>query len=340
MKAPTFIWESYHPVALLLWPLSLVFGLAAALRRFAYRSGLLRVHRVGMPVVVIGNITVGGAGKTPLLIWAARHLQRLGYRPGVVSRGYGGMARSWPQQVRPDSDTEVVGDEAVLIARWTGCPVAVGPDRPMAARALLKHHHCNVLLSDDGLQHYALGRDLEIAVIDGVRRLGNGMLLPAGPLREGAWRLRKVDMVVVNGQGMPGEFSSRLRSREAVNLATGERRPLRAFRAMPVHAVAGIGNPARFFDMLEHLGLTVVSHPFPDHHVFVPGDLVFGNGAAILMTEKDAVKCERFAEPNFWSVPVVALPEAVFVQQFTQAVEELVSGQETARDSRLPRLQG
>ena len=253
---------------------------------------------------------------------------------------YGGNATSWPQQVRPDSDTAVVGDEAVLIARWTGCPVAVGPDRVMAARALLKHNRCDLLLSDDGLQHYALHRDLEIAVIDGVRRLGNGLLLPAGPLREGPWRLRKVDMVVVNGQGMKGEFSSRLRTREAVNLVTGERRPVRNFRTTPVHAVAGVGNPTRFFDMLEHLGLTVTPHPFPDHHGFAPGDFAFGDAAPVLMTEKDAVKCERFAEPNFWSVPVEAQPEAEFVQQFTHAVEELVRGQETARDPRVPHLQG
>lgn len=327
-------------MALLLWPLSLIFGSVAAVRRLAYRAGGLRTHRVGVPVVVIGNITVGGSGKTPLLIWAARHLQRLGYHPGVISRGYGGKASNWPQQVRPDSDTEVVGDEAVLIARWTGCPVAVGPDRVTAACALLKHHRCDVLLSDDGLQHYSLGRDLEIAVIDGARRLGNGMLLPAGPLREGAWRLREVDMVVVNGQGMTGEFSSRLRTRDAVNLVTGERCAVRSFRATPVHAVAGIGNPTRFFDMLEHMGLTVMPHPFPDHYVFAPADLEFGDTAPVLMTEKDAVKCERFAVPNFWSVPVEAQPEAEFVQQFTRAVEELVRGQETARDPRVSRLQG
>ena len=330
MKAPPFFWQPWHPLAFLLWPLSLLFGIVAATRRLAYRTGMLAVQRVGVPVVIFGNITVGGAGKTPLVIWAARQLQRSGYRPGVISRGYGGKASGWPQQVRPDTDTSTVGDEAVLIARGAGCPVVAGPDRAAAARALLRHSPCDVLLSDDGLQHYALGRDLEIAVIDGVRRFGNGLLLPAGPLREGPSRLRTVDMVVVNGRGMPGEFSSRLRPRDAVNLLTGERRPVRGFSKTPVHAVAGIGYPERFFDMLERFGLKVIPHPFPDHHPFLPDDLAFGDDVPVLMTDKDAVKCERFAEPSFWAVPVEAQPEAEFIQQFTRAVEELVRGQKTA----------
>ena len=340
MKSPAYFRESFHPFALVLWPLSLLFGLVAGIRRLAYRVGLLRVHRVGRPVIVIGNITVGGTGKTPLVSWAARHLQRMGLRPGVVSRGYGGTATTWPQQVRADSDPRVVGDEAVLVARHAGCPVAVGPDRVAAARALLTHQSCDILLSDDGLQHYALGRDLEIAVLDGVRRLGNGMRLPAGPLREGPRRLRSVDMVVVNGQGMAGEFSARLRPGAAVNLVTGERRALRAFRGIPVHAVAGIGHPARFFDMLGHAGLEVMTQPFGDHHRFAQKDVSFCDGAPVLMTEKDAVKCEGFAETNHWSVPVELQPDAGFVRQFTHAVEELVSGQETARHSRMPDLQG
>ena len=340
VKSPTFIWKPLHPLSLLLWPLSQVFRVLAALRRFGYRSGILRTRRFDVPVLVVGNITVGGAGKTPLVIWAASHLRQLGYRPGVVLRGYGGKASHWPQQVRADSDAEAVGDEAVLIARRTGCPVIVGPDRAEAVGELLKYHDCDLVISDDGLQHYALGRDMEIAVLDGLRRLGNGFLLPAGPLREGRWRLRRVDMIVVNGQGGTGEYSLRASADRVLNLTGGEARPLKSFAGTEVHAVAGVGHPERFFTLLERAGVTVIRHPFADHHGFSREDLDFGDERPVLMTEKDAVKCERFARPDWWCVALDALPETAFIHDFTGRVEELVRGQKAARHPGLSDLQG
>ncbi|MEJ2653110.1 MAG: tetraacyldisaccharide 4'-kinase [Gammaproteobacteria bacterium] len=275
---PASLWYGSHPLSILLLPLSGVFGLLVSLRRFAYETGMLRRHKLPVPVIVIGNITVGGTGKTPLVIWLVESLRGAGYRPGVVSRGYGGDTARMPQLVTADSDPVAVGDEPVLIAQRAACPVAVAPRRVMAARALIADHDCNVIVSDDGLQHYALERDMEIAVIDGERRLGNGHYLPAGPLREQATRLRRVDIMVVNGKALPGEC----------------------------HAVAGIGNPARFFDQLRGQGLKVVEHPFPDHHRFRAADLRFGDDLPVVMTEKDAVKCRAFAAPNHWYVPVSA----------------------------------
>ena len=303
-----------------------MFRLVAALRRMAYHSGLLASERVAAPVVVIGNITVGGAGKTPLVIWAANHLRLLGFRPGIVSRGYGGKAAQWPQLVRRETDPAMVGDEAVLIARRSGCPVAVGPDRAAAARTLLSKRDCDLILSDDGLQHYALERDMEIAVVDAGRGFGNGLLLPAGPLREGPWRLDQVDMVVVNGGGEGGAYAMRTRADHAVNLVSGESRPLKDFTQSEVHAVAGIGHPERFFSLLETSGLHLERHPFADHHGFREGELAFGDELPVLMTEKDAVKCERFARPGWWYVPLDLVPDAAFIHDFTGRVEELARG--------------
>jgi len=220
---------------LLLTPLSLVFRIVAWLRRNAYRAGLLRSVRVALPVIIIGNITVGGTGKTPLVIWLAEYLQKKGYHPGIISRGYGGKASSWPQQVRPDSDPAMVGDEAVLLAGATGCPMAVGPDRVATATALIKHSECDVILSDDGLQHYALQRDIEIIVIDGIRRFGTGFSIPAGPMREPAKRLKQADLVVINGLGGGQEHIMRMRPGDAHSLTDSSiRRPLADFRAQAV----------------------------------------------------------------------------------------------------------
>ncbi|HUS23955.1 MAG TPA: tetraacyldisaccharide 4'-kinase, partial [Candidatus Binatia bacterium] len=275
-------------------------------------------------VIVIGNIAVGGTGKTPFLIWLASQLRASGWNPGVVARGYGGRALQWPQVVRPDSDPLQVGDEPVLIAQRTGCPVVVAPDRPAAARELLAAG-VDVILSDDGLQHYRLARDLEIAVIDGTRGLGNGCMLPAGPLREPVARLGEVGLVVVNGSGwstpLGRQVRMRLRSSEALALAGGGRATLAQFEGRTVHAVAGIGNPARFFSMLSRHGIRLVMHPFPDHHPFRARDLDFGDELPVLMTEKDAVKCTGFARPHHWCVPV----DAQFVPEDVALVQELTA---------------
>jgi tetraacyldisaccharide 4'-kinase len=286
--------------------MSWLFCALVSLRRWVYRKGIVRIVRMPVPVVVVGNVSVGGTGKTPLVLWVVELLKAHGLAPGIVSRGYGGRAINWPQILGPDSDAHRVGDEAVLMFRRCGCPVAVAPDRVAAARVLLERTSCGVIVADDGLQHYALGRDLEIAVLDGARRFGNGHCLPAGPLRESPRRLRSVDLVVANGRAAVGEHPMQIEAGQAVHLSDGERRPLAAFRTQEVHAVAGVGNPERFFGLLRTHGLRVIEHPFPDHHAYRPRDIRFGAGKAVLMTEKDAVKCTPFARTEHWSVPIRA----------------------------------
>ena len=307
MKRLDYYWYARSPWLLMLTPLSLIYRGVVSLRRAAYRSGLLSSVRLERPVIVVGNLTVGGTGKTPLVAWLAGHLGQNGFRPGIVARGYGGRASHWPQQVRADSDPGIVGDEAVMLAGMTGCPMAVAPDRVAAARELLDHSGCDVIISDDGLQHYALQRDIEIAVIDGVRRFGTGFMLPAGPLREPLRRLREVDLVVVNGIAGRGEYAMRMLTGTARGLREPEQqRALADFRGQSVHAVAGIGNPARFFQALQQYGMRVEEHAFPDHHRYQAGDIGFGDDRPVLMTEKDAVKCRQFASGREWVVPVRA----------------------------------
>jgi tetraacyldisaccharide 4'-kinase len=296
----------------------------ARLRR-RRQQAVAREQRLPVPVVVVGNIAVGGTGKTPFVIWLVERLREWGWRPGVVSRGYGGRAREWPQRVLPGSDPALVGDEPVLVARRAGCPVVVGPDRVAAARALLDGGAVDVVVSDDGLQHYRLWRDLEIAVVDATRGLGNGRLIPAGPLREPPSRLGEVALVVANGPGWTApagrQVTMRLAAWQAEALDGSGPRLLSDFAGQTVHAVAGIGNPARFFAMLSQQGIGLVVHPFPDHHAFARADLEFGDGLPVLMTEKDAVKCRAFGAPNQWVVPVEARlePDAVaLVQELTQ----------------------
>jgi len=323
-------WNTSNPVSLSLLPLAVLFGAVAKLRRAAYRLKLLPARRFAVPVLVVGNITVGGTGKTPLVIWLAEYLHSHGWRPGIVSRGYGGRARQWPQQVRPDSDPVSVGDEAVMLAQTTGCPMSVGPDRPAAVAALLKHKDVDIVISDDGMQHYALARDLEIAVIDGERRLGNGFLLPAGPLREPASRLHEADIVVVNGQGVEGEYSMQLHRPRVRPLQGGSEARLEDFSGRSVHAVAGIGNPQRFFDLLGGLGIDARPHPFPDHHRFCTADLRFDEPLPILMTAKDAVKCRRIPCRDCWVVHIAARPDAGFVERLGHALKDIVNGQKAA----------
>lgn len=312
-------WYQRASPPLWLLPLSLLFALMIGLRRRMVTLGWLSTHRLPVPVVVVGNITVGGTGKTPLTLALVAALQRRGWHPGIVSRGYGGTARDM-RAVHADDNPFEVGDEPVLMASRTGVPVWIARDRASAGRALLlAHPEVNVLISDDGLQHLALARDMEIAVVDGQRLLGNGALLPAGPLREPGTRLDTVDAVVVNGAprhdfstGSP-QFGMRLLGRTWVGLGQKSQQvPLESFRGQTCHAVAGIGNPERFFEYLETLGITVIPHAFPDHHAYVPEELRFDFPAPVLMTEKDGIKCRRFELPAAWMLPVDAVLDPGF----------------------------
>lgn len=316
------LWYGRSLLSLLLAPLGLLYGVLMRLRRLAYRVGYLRSTRVAVPVIVIGNVAVGGTGKTPLVIWLAEGLRRAGRRPGIVSRGYGGGARDWPRAVTADSDPREVGDEPVLIARRSGCPVMVDPNRVRAAEALLATRRCDIVIADDGLQHYALARDIEIAVVDAVRRHGNGRCLPAGPLREPLTRLRAVDLVMVNGGARAAECNFQLVGDVAVSLGSRQApRPLADFSGQTVHAVAGIGRPERFFEHLRAHGLLVITHAFPDHHAFGAADILFDDHLPVLMTEKDAVKCRGFAAAVHWYVPVSARVDDACERRMRQLLE-------------------
>ena len=296
-------WYHITPLHLVLIPLSLLFRLLVALRRALYRSGILPTIKLPVPVIVVGNISVGGSGKTPLTLWLAQQLLDEGWHPGIVSRGHGG-AQVIPQVAHAASDPAWVGDEAVLMAQRELCPVWVGHDRPTTALALLRAHpQCDIILSDDGLQHYRLQRDAEIAVVDGMRRFGNTLLLPAGPLREPLSRLHEVDAVVVNGgSAKSGEYSMHLYGAEFYNLLNPQVRvQADAFHGQKVHAIAGIGHPQRFFEHLQQLGLQAHAHAFPDHHTYATDDLIYADADALLMTEKDAVKCVTLSNHDDWA---------------------------------------
>ncbi len=300
------LWYEESPLRWVLWPVAAIYEQLARARRLAYQRGWLRAVEVRVPVIVVGNVSVGGTGKTPVVIWLADELKRRGRRVGIVTRGYRGKAVDWPREVAADSDPVEVGDEPVLLARRTACPVVAGPDRAAAAEALLASRTVDVLLADDGLQHYGLARSFEIAVVDGVRGMGNGLCLPAGPLREPPSRLQQVDAIVVNGGtwGHAGVFRGQAVVTKVYSIKTGEVRTLESFRGAPVHAVAGIGNPQRFFDLLEESDLEVMPHPLEDHAELGPEQLRFEEPGAVLVTEKDAVKCERFAPEGVWCVVV------------------------------------
>ncbi len=307
------IWYAGAPVPMWMRMLVPVYRLLRAADQFGWRSGFRKSTRLAVPVVVVGNITAGGTGKTPLVLALIDALQQRGWKPGVVSRGYGGSART-AILLDEDPDPAIVGDEPCLIRRRSGVPVAVGRNRVEAAR-LLEGSGIDVILSDDGLQNPSLARDIEICVIDGQRRFGNGMMLPAGPLRESTARLRQIDFVVCNGgEPQPDEISMRLRGDLALRLDTVvESRSLSDFSGSPVHAVAGIGNPERFFESLRVQGIELIEHAFTDHHALIAEDLAFDDDFPILMTEKDAVKCMHFADSRFWKVPVNAeLPTFFF----------------------------
>lgn len=323
-------------------PLAGIFHLLITLRRAYFRRK--SDSRLPLPVVVVGNINLGGSGKSPLLIALAKALRERGLAPGVISRGYGGVAAVYPYEVRPDSDTRVAGDEPVMIARRTGCPVVVDARRVAAAERLVADGNCDVILSDDGLQHYALARDLEIVVIDGQRLLGNERLLPAGPLREPSGRLAEVDWVFINGAiseevrqhlcrqwKLDRLFKMELKPASWRRVADDKSIPLGQLpwsgTEEAIHAVAGIGNPERFFSSLRELGLPIIPHAFPDHHDFSRADLEFPDRAPVVMTEKDAVKCQPLVAAvdadRFWYLEVDAELEPDFYTSFTARLKSL-----------------
>ena len=313
MRYPKF-WAHVTWLTILLAPLSWLYRAVVSVRVSFYRRGWQRSVHLPVPVIVVGNISVGGTGKTPLVLWLAERLRVVGYRPGIISRGYGGNSKR-PRAVLADSDAALYGDEPVLFARASGCPVWTGKNRVATARALLAANpQCNVIISDDGLQHYRLARDVEIAVVDGTRGHGNGWLLPAGPLREPVTRLHSVDAVVVRGLA-PDSLMGSLHSPFTMTLEPAKLRNLHdanrtlAFKSLKgkrVHAVAGIGNPQQFFDTLTQLGIAHTPHAYADHHAYSAADIAFEACDAVVMTEKDAVKCERYASDDHWALQAEA----------------------------------
>ena len=328
MKRIESYWYTHNRVSGILKPLSWLFCSLVFVRKWLFKLRLLSSYRSELPIIVVGNISVGGTGKTPMVIWLAKQLQQAGYKPGIISRGYGGNASHWPQQVRPDSDPYVVGDEPLLIAQRTGCPMAVGPSRVDAAHALRQFTDCDVIISDDGLQHYRLRRDMEICIIDGKRRFGNGLCLPAGPLREKPGRLKSVDFVITNsdtpqqgevGMQLAGGIIKRLISNSDVESLT-------EWKGKRVHAIAGIGNPQRFFEALRSQGLEVIEHSYADHYHYSRHELEFYDSLPVIMTEKDAVKYRRFAGPRHWYYPVDAILDDGFSTQLFERLKVCKNG--------------
>jgi tetraacyldisaccharide 4'-kinase len=314
-------WYARGPLAWALWPLSVLFLIGVATRRTMYRLRLLPSAHPGIPVIIVGNLVAGGSGKTPLVIWIAEHLKRKGWVPAIVSRGYGGRPGA-PRAATIASQADDVGDEPIVLARRSGCPVWIGADRVAVIKALRAvHEDVNVIVLDDGLQHYRLRRDVEIAVVD-ARGFGNGFMLPAGPLREPRSRLRSVH-AVVSHQGQVKGYAMRLVGAEVHRMTNAaERRPLAAFTGQKVHALAGIGDPNRFFLHLVRHGVKPMPHPFPDHHRFSAEELDFAGDAPVLMTEKDAVKLRSAARDNWWVLPVTAELEPAFGEWLTRRMDE------------------
>jgi len=312
---------------LLLLPLSVVFLLISLIRKYLYKYNFLKSFKLKVPVIVIGNITLGGTGKTPLVIHLANELKKNGYHPAIISRGFGSKIRVM-SEVNHKSNLHDVGDEPFLIQRHTHVPVFVAKDRVLAAKALIKKYKkIDVILSDDGMQHYRLKRDIEILVIDGTRRFGNGYLLPAGPLRELRRKVKSVDAIVCNEKKViDGSYLMKYKSYFLINLKTKKKIPLNKMRLNNLHAVAGIGNPDRFFNYLKTLGLVFDSSSFKDHYRFTKKDFKTMNDKNIIMTEKDAVKCEKFARDNFWYLPVVAEIDSKFTNFILNKMKNIAHG--------------
>ncbi|CEK09877.1 tetraacyldisaccharide 4'-kinase [Legionella hackeliae] len=306
------LWYKKHPIRWLLWPIAQCYKLITSIRRFYLLH--FRQQHFPVPIIVVGNLTVGGVGKTPLVITLAKNMCAKGLRVGIVSRGYGATLKQFPHEVSSSDDALLVGDEPLLIARKTNCPVVIAPKRTQAVQYLLDKHQSEIIISDDGLQHYAMGRAVEIVVIDGVRGLGNELCLPAGPLRESSKRLQKADFIVINGDEQKQGYSMSLTPGSLTHLLTGQKISKESLTA-PVAAVAAIGHPQRFFTTLHNLGISFKKYPFPDHHHFQPHELQFRE-KIVVMTEKDAVKCQSFAANSWYFLPV----EATLSESFWHAL--------------------
>ena len=323
----TAAWYTDHPALALLRPLEWLYRAVVQRKRARFLAGEVRIYRAPVPVVVVGNITVGGTGKTPMILWMIEHCRRQGLRVGVVSRGYGAQPPHLPWRVKADQSADVAGDEPLLIVQRSGVPLMIDPDRSRAVAALLAEQPLDLILSDDGLQHYRLARDLELVLIDAARGLGNHHCLPAGPLREPIERLQSVDALLYNGAAADpqGGYGFTLQPQNLVNLRSGEARALTHFPpGQALHAVAGIGNPQRFFNTLEGLHWRPVAHAFADHAPYSAELLNFSPVLPVLMTEKDAVKCRAFAADDWWYLAVNAAPSVAFVAWFDQQLQRLV----------------
>jgi tetraacyldisaccharide 4'-kinase len=316
--------------------LSFLYQGVIKLRFYCYKLGIKKTEILNIPIIIIGNITVGGTGKTPLVVYISDYLIAQGLRPGIISRGYKASNNKFPQIVSSDSDPCLLGDEAVMLAKQTGCPIVVCRDRVAAVKKLLSQSDCNIIVSDDGLQHYALHRDIEIAVVDAQRVWGNGRCLPAGPLREPVSRLHTVDFICVQGKKEKNISQDFDFSRQAPNYMSyipGDIYQIINRQVIldpascvnyPIHAVAGIGNPNQFFALLRSQGLEIIEHAFPDHHAFTAQDIDFGFESLVIMTEKDAVKCRRFADDRHWCLPISLDMEPLFLENFQKRLDELV----------------
>lgn len=322
-------WYGSPGLLWLLWPLEWLYRAVVSYKRFSFLKGWRSTRRARVPVIVVGNITVGGTGKTPVTLALCRALQVAGFKPGIASRGYGSLATQFPLAVTADTPVTDSGDEPLLLARRSGVPVAIDPDRAEAVALLESEFGCNVVICDDGLQHYAMARDIEWVVVDGRRGFGNRRCLPLGPLREPLSRLDDVAAVLLNGGDedlFAGAVRFALRPTQVVPIHGGAALAPADFAAIQprVHAVAGIGHPQRFFDTLRELGLDVVEHPFPDHHIFTPADLAFGDDLPVVMTEKDAVKCAPMAgSAQRWFLAVEAELPAALLQATIERVAAL-----------------
>lgn len=301
------VWYGSGKGRWLLMPFSYLYS---AINNYQSKIQTRNQVKLACTVIVVGNITVGGTGKTPLTIHIVKLLQKAGYKPAIITRGYGGKAQIWPQAVNAKSNPDLVGDEAVLMASSTAVPVYAGANRLESIEQLLKTHDCDVIVSDDGMQHYKLPRDIQIAVIDGKRQLGNGYCLPAGPLREKKERLNDCDLVVVNGNNTQDNdhYEMTLSGKTLINLSTLETKPLNVLKGQTAQALTGIGNPQRFYSSLKDAGLNIIENSFPDHYAFQKSDLTFDEASLVIMTEKDAVKCKSLIgeAKQYWCLPVTA----------------------------------